>query len=145
MKNNAILDTKPPCSLKTKEAEGKYKIKLVDSRIPPKHKRVDWTNKHWVACKKHRGLHKSHNYHDCHCFYKDGTPSKKNGGISKPHSKKRVKGCIFAQIVWMDLRTYSASQPSRSTNARSVAFKILTAMTNLTTILKVKGWIAWGN
>lgn len=145
MKNNAILDTKPPCSLNTKEAEGKCNTKLVDSCIPPMPKWVGWTNKHRVVCKKQTGLHNSHNYHYCHRFNKDDTPSKKNGGIGKSHSqKKSSEGAYFTQIVWMDLRTYSASQPRSCTNTRSEALTNSTAMTNLTTILEDTGWIAWG-
>ena len=99
IKNNAELDAKPPSATKTKGTDGKCKMELIDSHIPKKPKKVCWTDKHCVLCKKHGGLHKSHNTHDCCCLNKNGTPIKKNGGAGKPQSKERGhKGANFAQI-----------------------------------------------
>ena len=80
MKNNAELDKKPPNSIKANGAGGKCKMESINSCIPKKPKKVGWTNKHCVLCKKHGGMHKSHNRHDCHCFNKDSTPINKSGG-----------------------------------------------------------------
>eukprot|EP00804_Cyclotella_cryptica_P023651 CCRYP_011963-RC/>CCRYP_011963-RC protein AED:0.48 eAED:0.69 QI:0/0/0.5/1/0/0.5/2/139/91 len=54
-------------------------MESMDSRIPKKPKKVGWTEKHCVLCKKHGGPHKSHNTRDCRRYNKDGTPIKKNG------------------------------------------------------------------
>ena len=75
--------------IKVKGAERKRKMELMDSCIPKKPKKVGMTGIHCVLCKKHGGPHKSHNTCDCHHFNKDGTPIKKNGGTSKPHSKEQ--------------------------------------------------------
>ena len=53
--NNANLDYKPTNPNKPKGAEGKCKMESINSRIPKKHKKVGWTNKHCVLCKKHGG------------------------------------------------------------------------------------------
>ena len=77
----------------------------MDSRIPKKPKKVGWTEKHCVLCKKHGGPHNSHNTHDFCYFNKDGTPIKRNGGTGKPHSKEqKPEGAHFAQIVWAELK-----------------------------------------
>ena len=72
--NTAELDAKPSNMNKVKGAEEKRKMESMDSHIPKKPKKVGWTEKHCMLCKKHGGPHKSHNTHDCCCFNKDGTP-----------------------------------------------------------------------
>ena len=81
-----------------KGADGKHKMESMDSCIPKKPKKVGWTDKHCVLCKKHYGPHKSHNMCDCRRFNKDGTPIKKNAGTGKPNSKEKgSKGaCKFS-------------------------------------------------
>eukprot|EP00804_Cyclotella_cryptica_P012800 CCRYP_010557-RA/>CCRYP_010557-RA protein AED:0.43 eAED:1.00 QI:0/0/0/1/1/1/2/0/342 len=99
IENNAELDNKPANTTKAKGADTKRKMESMDSRIPKKPKKVGWTEKHCVLCKKHGGPHKSHNKHDCRHYNKDGTPIKKNGGAGKPGSKERKpEGANFAQI-----------------------------------------------
>eukprot|EP00804_Cyclotella_cryptica_P028379 CCRYP_016425-RA/>CCRYP_016425-RA protein AED:0.39 eAED:1.00 QI:0/0/0/1/1/1/2/0/371 len=120
VKNNAELDAKPSSMTKAKGADQKRKMESMDSRIPKKPKKVGWTDKHCVLCKKHGGPHKSHNTHDCHRYNKDGTPIKKNGGAGKPHSKERKpEGANFAQIVRVELkkaRKKSSKRKKRSVN-----------------------------
>jgi len=88
-----------------KEADGKHMVESMDSSIPKKPKKVGWTKKHCVLCKKNDRLHKSHNTHDCCCFNKDSNPIKKNGGAGKPTSKvKRHKGATFVQIFHTELK-----------------------------------------
>jgi hypothetical protein len=64
-------------------------MELMDSHMPKKHKKADWTGKHCMLCKKHGRPYKSHKTCDCHYFYKDGTPIKKNRGTGKPDSKEK--------------------------------------------------------
>eukprot|EP00804_Cyclotella_cryptica_P024682 CCRYP_001682-RA/>CCRYP_001682-RA protein AED:0.40 eAED:0.83 QI:0/0/0/1/1/1/2/0/439 len=105
IKNNAELDAKPSSMTKAKGADQKRKMESIDSRIPKKPKKVGWTDKHCVLCKKHGGPHKSHNTRDCRRYNNDGTPIKKNGGAGKPHSKERKpEGANFAQIVRAELK-----------------------------------------
>jgi len=85
IENNTELDTKLPSVTKMKGSDGKCKMESMDSRILKKPKKVGWTNKHCVLCKKHGGPHKSHNMCDCCCFTKDGTHINKNGGAGKPN------------------------------------------------------------
>eukprot|EP00804_Cyclotella_cryptica_P030752 CCRYP_009167-RA/>CCRYP_009167-RA protein AED:0.38 eAED:0.69 QI:0/0/0/1/1/1/2/0/136 len=88
---------------KAKGADQKQKMESMDSRIPKKPKKVGWTDKHCMRCKKHGGPHKSHNTHDCRRYNKDGTPIKKNG--VQTHSKERKpEGVNFAQIVGAELK-----------------------------------------
>eukprot|EP00804_Cyclotella_cryptica_P009741 CCRYP_011259-RA/>CCRYP_011259-RA protein AED:0.52 eAED:1.00 QI:0/0/0/0.5/1/1/2/0/396 len=58
IKNNAKLDVKPSSTTKAKGADQKRKMDSMDSRIPKKLKKVGWTDKHCVLCKKHGGPHK---------------------------------------------------------------------------------------
>eukprot|EP00804_Cyclotella_cryptica_P008289 CCRYP_016489-RA/>CCRYP_016489-RA protein AED:0.39 eAED:1.00 QI:0/0/0/1/1/1/2/0/392 len=83
IENNAELNNKPASTTKAKGADTKRKMESMDSRIPKKPKKVGWTEKHCVLCKKHGGPRKSHNTHDCRHYNKDGTPIKKNGGAGK--------------------------------------------------------------
>ena len=77
----------------------------MDSRIPKKPKKEGWTKKHCVLCKKHGGLHKSHNTHDCCRNNKDCTPIKRNGGAGRPHSKvRKLEGVNLTQIFRTELR-----------------------------------------
>jgi hypothetical protein len=95
---------------KMKGANGKHKMELMDSCIPKKPKKVGWTKKHCVLCKKRGRPHKSHNMRDCHCLNKDGSPIKKNGGAGKPNSKEKgSEGANFEQIFHMELKKASAS------------------------------------
>eukprot|EP00804_Cyclotella_cryptica_P008522 CCRYP_007527-RA/>CCRYP_007527-RA protein AED:0.46 eAED:0.46 QI:0/-1/0/1/-1/1/1/128/120 len=90
---------------KAKGADQKRKMESIDSRIPKKPKKVGWTDKHCVLCKKHGGPHKSHNTRDCRRYNKDGTPIKKNGAQVSPNSKERKpEGANFAQIVRAELK-----------------------------------------
>jgi hypothetical protein len=90
-----------------------------DSRIPKKPKKVGWTEKHCMVCKKHGGAHKMHNTHDCRRYNKDGTPSKKNGSAGKPHSKERKpEGVNFAQIVRTELRKALHKKSSKRKRCR---------------------------
>eukprot|EP00804_Cyclotella_cryptica_P019467 CCRYP_006635-RA/>CCRYP_006635-RA protein AED:0.43 eAED:0.43 QI:0/-1/0/1/-1/1/1/0/105 len=92
----------------------------MDSRIPKKPKKVGWTKKHCVLCKKHGGLHKSHNTHDCRCYNKDGTLIKKNGGAGKPNSKERKsEGANFAQIVRVELKKALRKKSSKRKKHRA--------------------------
>jgi hypothetical protein len=49
------LDMKPSSTIKAKGAEQKCKMESEDSHIPKKPKKVGWTEKHCVLCKKHGG------------------------------------------------------------------------------------------
>ena len=105
IENNAELDAKPTSAHKAKGPEGKRKMESIDSRIPKKPKKVTWSEKHCVLCKKHGGPHKSHNTRDCRRYNKDGTPIKKNGGAGKPHFKERKEeGANFAQIIKAEVK-----------------------------------------
>eukprot|EP00804_Cyclotella_cryptica_P019333 CCRYP_006197-RA/>CCRYP_006197-RA protein AED:0.33 eAED:0.81 QI:0/0/0/1/1/1/2/0/425 len=105
IENNAELDNKPASMTKAKGAEQKRKMESMDSHIPKKPKRVGWTKKHCMLCKKHGGPHKSHNTRDCRRYNKDGTPIKKNGGAGKPNSKERKpEGANFTQITRAELK-----------------------------------------
>eukprot|EP00804_Cyclotella_cryptica_P020530 CCRYP_003382-RA/>CCRYP_003382-RA protein AED:0.39 eAED:1.00 QI:0/0/0/1/1/1/2/0/317 len=105
IKNNVELDNKPANTTKAKGAEQKWKMESMDSCIPKKPKKVGWTEKHCVLCKKHGGPHKSHNTRDCRPYNKDSTPINKNGGAGKPSSKERKpEGANFAQIVQAELK-----------------------------------------
>jgi hypothetical protein len=76
----AEVGTKPPSAIKPKGAEGKCKMESVDSCIHKKSKHVGFINKYCALCKKHGGLHKSHNTRDFRKYNFDGTPIKRNGG-----------------------------------------------------------------
>ena len=105
IKNNVELDAKPTSTIKAKGAEQKYKMESEDSHIPKKPKKVCWTKKHCMLCKKHGGVHKTHNTHDCCHYNKEDTPIKKHGSTGKPHSKERKpEGVNFAQIVRAELK-----------------------------------------
>ena len=80
IENNADLDAKPSSVIKAKGAEGKRKMESMYSCIPKKPKKVGWTEKHFMLCKKHGGSHKSQKMSVCLCFNKDGTLIKRNGG-----------------------------------------------------------------
>ena len=43
---------------KAKGAKWKCKMKFIDSHIPKKPKKVGWTKKHCILCKKHGGCSK---------------------------------------------------------------------------------------
>ena len=87
---NTRLDTKLPCTIKMKGADGKCKMEAMDSQIPKTPEKAGLTDKYCMICKRHDGPHMSHNMCDCHCFIKDTTPIKKCGGIDKPHSKQTL-------------------------------------------------------
>ena len=89
IENCKEVDYKAQVSTKIKGDEGRQKMESSESCIPKKPKKVDWTDKHCVHCKKHGGQFKSHNTHDCCCFNKDGTLSKVMGLQVSPHPKKR--------------------------------------------------------
>eukprot|EP00804_Cyclotella_cryptica_P022218 CCRYP_017950-RA/>CCRYP_017950-RA protein AED:0.35 eAED:0.85 QI:0/0/0/1/0/0.5/2/139/459 len=98
IENNAELDNKPANTTKAKGADTKRKMESMDSRIPKKPKKVGWTKKHCVLCKKHGGLHKSHNTRDCRRYNKDGTPIKKNGVQVSPAQKKGNQKIVRAEL-----------------------------------------------
>eukprot|EP00804_Cyclotella_cryptica_P008271 CCRYP_020401-RA/>CCRYP_020401-RA protein AED:0.42 eAED:1.00 QI:0/0/0/1/1/1/2/0/278 len=120
IENNAELDNKPANTTKAKGADTKQKMESMDSRIPKKPKKVGWTEKHCVLCKKHGGPHKSHNTRDCRRYNKDGTPIKKNGGAGKPSSKERKpEGANFAQIVRAELKKALRKKSSKRRKRRA--------------------------
>eukprot|EP00804_Cyclotella_cryptica_P029263 CCRYP_011693-RA/>CCRYP_011693-RA protein AED:0.36 eAED:0.37 QI:0/-1/0/1/-1/1/1/129/120 len=105
---------------KAKGADHKRKMESMDSCIPKKPKKVGWTDKHCVLCKKHGGPHKSHNTRDCRRYNKDGTLIKKNGGAGKPHSKeKKPEGANFAQIVQAELKKAPRKKSSKCKKCRA--------------------------
>eukprot|EP00804_Cyclotella_cryptica_P005016 CCRYP_018305-RA/>CCRYP_018305-RA protein AED:0.46 eAED:0.46 QI:0/-1/0/1/-1/1/1/0/129 len=83
------FDNKPASTTKAKGADLKRKMESMDSRIPKKPKKVGWTEKHCVLCKKHGGRTKVTIWRDCRRYNKGGTPIKKNGGAGKPGLKER--------------------------------------------------------
>eukprot|EP00804_Cyclotella_cryptica_P015307 CCRYP_005411-RB/>CCRYP_005411-RB protein AED:0.38 eAED:1.00 QI:0/0/0/1/0/0/2/0/442 len=120
IENNAELNAKPSSTNKATGADHKRKMELIDSRIPKKPKKVGWTDKHCVLCKKNGGPHKSHNTHDCRSYNKDGTPIKKNGGAGKPHLKERKpEGANFAQIVRAELQKALCKKSSKRKKRRA--------------------------
>eukprot|EP00804_Cyclotella_cryptica_P008124 CCRYP_004607-RA/>CCRYP_004607-RA protein AED:0.43 eAED:0.97 QI:0/0/0/1/0/0/3/0/532 len=120
IENNAELDAKPSSTNKANGADHKRKMESIDSRIPKKPKKVGWTDNHCVLCKKHGGPHKSHNTRDCRRYNKDGTPTKKNGGAGKPHSKERKpEGANFTQIVWAELKNALRKKSSKRKKRRA--------------------------
>eukprot|EP00804_Cyclotella_cryptica_P018265 CCRYP_005976-RA/>CCRYP_005976-RA protein AED:0.46 eAED:0.82 QI:0/0/0/1/0.5/0.33/3/0/385 len=110
IENNAELDNKPASTTKAKGADTKRKMESMDSRIPKKPKKVGWTEKHCVLCKKHGGPHKSHNTRDCRRYNKDGTPIKKNGGAGNTN---------FAQIVRAELKKALRKKSSKRKKLRA--------------------------
>jgi hypothetical protein len=119
IENNVKLDTKPATLTKAKGAEQKRKMESEDSRIPKKPKKVGWTEKHCVLCKKHGGAHTTHNTRECRRYNKDGTLVKKLGSTTKPHSKERKsEGVNFAQIVRTELRKALRKKSSRRKRRR---------------------------
>eukprot|EP00804_Cyclotella_cryptica_P029393 CCRYP_013328-RA/>CCRYP_013328-RA protein AED:0.29 eAED:0.29 QI:0/-1/0/1/-1/1/1/0/108 len=95
-------------------------MESMDSCIAKKPKKVGWTDKHCVLCKKHGGVHKSHNTRDCLRYNKDGTLIKKNGGAGKPHSKERKpEGANFTQIVRAELKKALRKKSSKRKKHRT--------------------------
>ncbi len=114
IENNVELDAKPTNMTKAKRAEQKHKMDSEDSRIPKKPKKVGWTEKHCMLCKKHRVTHKTHNTRNCRHYNKDRTPIKKHGSTGKPFSKERKpEGINFAQIFRMELRKALCKKSSK--------------------------------
>eukprot|EP00804_Cyclotella_cryptica_P001034 CCRYP_008353-RA/>CCRYP_008353-RA protein AED:0.42 eAED:0.42 QI:21/1/1/1/0/0/2/168/101 len=70
----------------------KRKMESMDSRIPKKPKKVGWTEKHCVLCKKHGGPHKSHNTQDCRRYIRTVLLSKGMGAQVSPVQKKGNRG-----------------------------------------------------
>eukprot|EP00804_Cyclotella_cryptica_P022966 CCRYP_014981-RA/>CCRYP_014981-RA protein AED:0.99 eAED:1.00 QI:0/-1/0/1/-1/1/1/0/244 len=58
IENNAEFDAKPSSMTEAKGADQKRKMESIDSCIPKKPKKVGWTDKHCVLCKKHGGYTK---------------------------------------------------------------------------------------
>eukprot|EP00804_Cyclotella_cryptica_P002418 CCRYP_004105-RA/>CCRYP_004105-RA protein AED:0.47 eAED:0.47 QI:0/-1/0/1/-1/1/1/0/125 len=117
-------------------------MESMDSRIPKKPKKVGWTEKHCVLCKKHGGPHKSHNTRDCRRYNKDGTPIKKNGGAGKPGLKKENRRALTAQIVRAELK--KALRKSL-VSARNVALMTRKVTATPATVREGAGRIALGN
>jgi hypothetical protein len=53
IENNVELDATPASTTKAKGAEQERKMESEDSRISKKPKKVGWTEKHCILCKKH--------------------------------------------------------------------------------------------
>ena len=87
--NNAKLNQKCPRVIKAKGAGGKHKMESINSCISKKPRKVGWSNKHCVLCKKHGGPHKSHSMRECHCFNKDSMWSTRVRAQPGPSPKKR--------------------------------------------------------
>ena len=121
IENNADLDYKPTNWNKPKGAKGKHKMESIDSWIPKKPKKVGWTDKHCVLCKKHVGTFKSHNTCNCGRFNKDSTPIKNRGGASRPQpNKKGPEGAKFFAIAAQQnqggpMQTYAQGQETWQT------------------------------
>ena len=80
-------------------------MESTNSHIPKTSKKMHWTEKHCMLCKKHGGLHKNQNTHGCYSFDTDSTPIKKNGRASMPQPRvKTCDGVNFAQIVWVGFK-----------------------------------------
>ena len=80
IESNVELDDKPPSKDKAKGSDSKRKAESYDSCNPQKAKK-DWTEKHCSLCKKHGGMHTTHNTKECRHYNKDGS-HKKAGGTS---------------------------------------------------------------
>ena len=114
---NAEVETKPPSAIKPKGAEGKCEMESIDSCIPKKAKWVGFSNKHCALCKKHGRPDKSHNTRDCHKYYPDGTPIKKNGVTGSAQrnadadkncsNQRECKGANYAQIFCKEVKKVS--------------------------------------
>jgi len=151
IENNTEVEIKPPNAIKPKGAEGKCRMELIDSSITKKSKEVGFSDKQCAQCKKHGGLLKSNNAHDCHRYNPDRTPIKRNEGAGstrmnrhndKNHSNLREHtGANFAPIVCKEVRKSSVSS---STSARNVLQMIQKGVI-LTTAHEAMGWIAQGN
>eukprot|EP00804_Cyclotella_cryptica_P022831 CCRYP_005036-RA/>CCRYP_005036-RA protein AED:0.56 eAED:0.56 QI:0/0/0/1/1/1/2/0/107 len=103
---------------KAKGADQKRKMESMDSRIPKKPKKVGWTKKHCVLCKKHGGAHKSHNTRDCCRYNKEDTLIKKNGSAA-PLQGKKPEGANFAQIVRAELKKALRKKSSKRKKCRA--------------------------
>ena len=103
IKSNVEIDDKPPSNNKAKKADAKRKGESNNSQIPKKAKK-GWTKKHCIHCKKHGGIHTTHNMKECHHFNNNGTP-KKVGGTPRPQKKESGKdGTNFAQIIHLECK-----------------------------------------
>ena len=80
IENNAEVEAKPPGMINPKGAEGKCKMESINSPISKNSKQVGFSAKQCALCKKHGGMHKSHNTPDCRKYKPDGAPVKRNGG-----------------------------------------------------------------
>eukprot|EP00804_Cyclotella_cryptica_P022670 CCRYP_012474-RA/>CCRYP_012474-RA protein AED:0.48 eAED:0.48 QI:0/-1/0/1/-1/1/1/0/81 len=77
------FDNKPANTTKAKGADLTAEDGVDGLPHPKKPKKVGWTEKHCVLCKKHGGAQKSV-WRDCRRYNKDGTPIKKNGAQVSP-------------------------------------------------------------
>ena len=83
---------------KAKGAHSKRKEESNDSHNPKKAKK-GWTEKHCSLCKKHGGMHTTHNSKECRCYNKVGS-HKKAGVAPKPNKPASGKdGMNFAQLI----------------------------------------------
>eukprot|EP00804_Cyclotella_cryptica_P019778 CCRYP_009682-RA/>CCRYP_009682-RA protein AED:0.44 eAED:0.96 QI:0/0/0/1/0/0.33/3/0/306 len=124
IENNAELDNKPANTTKAKGADMKRNTANEKHRedgvngLP--HPQEAQEGFRCVLCKKHGGLHKSHNTRDCRRYHKDGTPIKRNGGAGKPGSKERKpEGVNFAQIVRAELKKALRKKSSKRKKRRA--------------------------
>ena len=93
IESNVELDDKPPSKDKAKGADSNSTAES-DSRNPNKAKK-GWMEKHCSLCKKHGGVHTTHNTKECRKWNKDGT-LKKTGKSSSSNARSRVS---FAQAI----------------------------------------------
>ena len=87
IESNVEHNDKPPSKEKAKGSDSKRRIESSDSQVPKKAKK-GWTKKHCIHCKKHGGMHTTHNTRECHHYNRDGTP-KKAGGIQLQTASQR--------------------------------------------------------
>ena len=74
------------------------KDKSTDSYIPKKAKQ-GWGEKHCSLCKKHGGMHTTHNTKECRCYNTNGS-HKKTGRVPKHNMPASGKdGMNFTQLI----------------------------------------------
>ena len=117
-------------------------MELIDSCILEKPKKLGWTDKLCVHCKKHGGPFKSHNMCNCHCINKDSTLTKGHGGTGRHQMERKCKGMNFAQIVHMEHRKHYANVHEKLQNVAVITQIVIATSTN---VPEGVGWIAlWG-
>jgi hypothetical protein len=119
IESNVELDDRPSSKDKAKGTDSKRKTESKDSR-PPKKAKKGWTEKHCSLCKKHGGVHTTHNTKECRRYNSDGTRKKtvNNPKADKPSRDK--DGMNFAQIIRAETRkaVRAAFKKSNRSNKR---------------------------